>query len=308
MKLRILFTGATGVIGKRAIPLLRDAGHEVDAVYRSGQDLARLKRMGVNPVLVDLFDPEAIDEAVAGKDVVMHFATSIPSQAGIRKRSSWNTNDRLRTETTAMLVDAAIRHGVSRFVQESITFTYADGGSEWLDESAPIAPVWEVLESALDAERAVQRFDEGDGVGVVLRLARLYGPADTSGEYVEAIRARGVPMVGAGDNFVSSLHVDDAASAVLASLATHGGVFNVSDDEPLTAADNLEALVAAVGAPNPRRVPAGIAQLVAGKAVRMLTVSHRVSNTAFKEATGWEPSYPSAATGWARTFGQNLAA
>jgi nucleoside-diphosphate-sugar epimerase len=296
--MRIFFTGATGVVGRRAVPQLIRAGHQVTAVVRSDNDAAWATEIGAIPAAVDLFDRGAVSEAVSGHDGVIHFATAIPPQAKMTKRRSWRANDRLRTEATANLVDSALRHDAHTFVQESVTFSYADGSDRWLDEDSPIEPVWDSLDSALEAEREVGRFSTGSRRGVILRLSRLYGPGRTSAELMDAVAARKLPIVGTGDNLVSHLHVDDAASAIIAALDSPAGTYNVSDDEPVSSAEDLGLLASALAAPPPRRVPAWVAKALAGSAAGLLTVSHRVSNRRFRDVTGWAPVHPSVATGW----------
>jgi nucleoside-diphosphate-sugar epimerase len=214
------------------------------------------------------------------------------------KRQNWAMNDRLRSEATRHLVDAAMKREVERFIQQSVVFVYADGGEDWLDESSSIEPVWDVLDSALGAEAEVDRFRTHGGLGVVLRLARLYGPGAASHEYVESVRSRSLPIVGKGDNYVSSIHVFDAATALAAAIAAPDGTYNIGDDLPMRSGENLRALVAALGAPDPRRIPKWLAKLALRKAAEILTVSHRAKNDAFKSATGWQPGFPSAVEGW----------
>lgn len=107
-----------------------------------------------------------------------------------------------------------------------------------------------------------------------------------------------MPIVGRGDNFVSSLHVADAATALRASLYAPNGTYNIGDDTPMGSVDNLRCLVEALGAPNPRRIPKWVGTLAMRKAAKLLTISHRVCNESFKQATDWRPSFPSAADGW----------
>lgn len=301
--MRVLFTGATGVIGAKAVPLLVEQGHEVRGVARSEDNRIRLAEMGAEPVRADLFDRDSIDAATRDIDAVVHFATSIPPQAAMMRRSAWDMNDRLRTEATANLVDAAIRNGVSRFVQESVTFLYAEGGERWLDEDSAVEPVWGVLDSAVAAEAEVRRFTRSGGDGVALRLSRLYGPGRVSGEYVEAVRKRKMPHIGDGRNHVSNLHIDDAATAVAHALDVAAGTYNVTDDAPTRAGEALEGLAELLDAPTPRRIPASVARIALGRAVGLLTVSQRVSNERFKSAAGWAPSYPSQIDGWRELVG-----
>jgi len=301
--MKILFTGATGVIGRAAVPLLTAGGHDMTAVSRSDADRAWLRDVGAHPVPVDLFDPDSVLSATAGMDAVIHYATAIPPQAAMALRESWRMNDRLRSEATATLVDAAIANGVMLFVQQSITFIYADGADSWLDESAPIDPVWDVLDSAVAAEGHVARFSESGGTGVVLRMARMYGPDPASADYIAAVRAKEVPIIGNGDNYVSSVHSADVATAVLAGLTAPAGTYNVADDEPMSAAEVVDSLADQLGVARPSHVPEEDAREALKHLTGLLTVSQRVANNAFKEATGWNPRFASVREGWADVVG-----
>ncbi|MGI9616238.1 MAG: NAD-dependent epimerase/dehydratase family protein [Acidimicrobiales bacterium] len=296
--MKILFTGATGVVGRAAIPHLIAAGHIVDGLARSDEGRSWLTEVGARPAELDLFDEQAVDEAVAGADAVLHFATAIPPMGSMAKPSAWAMNDRLRSDAVRVLVDAAVRHGVDVFVQESISFTYADGGDEWLGEDATIDPASPMVRSALDAERHVDRFTAAGGRGVSLRIGHLYGPGRASAEYMEAVSARRLPVIGTGTNYVSSIHVHDAGTAVAAALSAPAGVYNVSDDQPVRAHEVVESLAAALGARRPRRIPRLMAKPVLRSVLPVMTVSQRVSAERFKTATGWTPRYPSVVDGW----------
>ena len=296
--MKVLFTGATGVVGRVAVPLLVAAGHDVAAVGRSDEGRNWLDRVGARPVDVDLFDEDEVGTATRGTDAVIHFATKIPSLALMVKVEPWAMNDELRDRATAILVDAARANGVGRFIQQSITFFYADGGSNWLDEAAPIDTSFTPLASAIRAEGHVERFRAGGGVGVSLRMARLYGPGEVSREYVEAVRMRDIPVVGRGANYVSSLHIVDAATALAAALDAPDGTYNVGDDEPVTSLVYISTLAELLSAPKPRRIPGAAVQLALGKASSLLRPSQRVSNRKFRETTGWAPARPTVIEGW----------
>jgi nucleoside-diphosphate-sugar epimerase len=296
---RVFLTGATGVIGRHAVPALLADGHVVVGAVRSDDAAAALAALGGEPLQVDLFEAPAVSAAVVGADALIHFATAIPPLAAMRDLSAWALNDRLRTEAARTLVDAALAAGVPTFVQQALTFVYADGGDAWLDEDAPVDPPWVVTESALVAEAEVERFAAAGGRGIVLRLGRLYGPGDASAELVGATAVRKLPVIGRGTNYVSSLHAADAGAAVAAALHAPAGTYNVVDDHPVTAKEHTTSLAAAIGAPRPRHVPRWLARGLGGDMVRMLIRSQRVSNRRFAEATGWSPSFPDVRAGWA---------
>lgn len=251
--MKVLFTGA---VGRVAVPLLVSAGHEVTAVSRSDEGQDWLQRVGARPAEIDLFDENEVDTATRSIDTVVHFATKIPPLAQMVEVEPWAMNDDLRDRVTGMLVDAAHANGVGRFIQQSITSFYADGGSEWLDESAPLDTSFTPLASAVEAERHVERFRNGGGAGISLRLARFYGPGEGSREYVEAMRMREIPIVGQGANYVSSLHIDDAATALAAAMDVPDGTYNVGDDEPVPSVVYIDTLAELLSAPKPSVSPA----------------------------------------------------
>lgn len=289
--------GATGVIGNELIPLLIAAGHDVTGVSRNQQARRHIDTTGAHPIEADLFDPAGLRTVLAGSEVVINLASSIPPLSKMDDRHAWDLNDRLRTEGAANLAEAATEVGAATFIQPSVTFIYSDGGDQWIDETFPLDPA-SVLESALDAEEATEQFTKRGGKGVVLRLARLYGPGRASAELIEMLRERGGVVIGDGSNYVSSLHVADAATAHLAALQVEAGIYNVADDQPATSLELTTAQTKAVGGPPPRGIPISLARTRLGETAGMLAVSQRISNLRFKEASGWVPAYPNAVEGW----------
>jgi nucleoside-diphosphate-sugar epimerase len=300
----VFLTGGTGAIGRPLVPRLITAGHSVRATVRSEEKAALVRQMGAEPVAVDLFDGDALAAAVDGSDAVLHFATSIPPVSKAMRASAWTANDRLRSETTALLVGAAERAGVGRVVAESITFTYRDSGAEWIDETTPLDVAGGLAASVVRLEELVTGFAAGGGAGVVLRFGLFYGPDTRLDEALRLARRRVSPVPGRRDAYVSSIHTDDAAAAVVAALDAPAGVFNVVDDEPVTRTDYVEAFARAFGLARLRGLPAWalkLGEVVADADVGILGRSQRVSNRRFREATGWVPAHPSVRTGWQAT-------
>ncbi|MCI0346357.1 MAG: DUF1731 domain-containing protein, partial [Chloroflexi bacterium] len=128
----------------------------------------------------------------------------------------------------------------------------------------------------------------------------FYGP-HTRGtdEMLKLARWRLSSSAGKPDAYVPSVHVDDVATAAAAALNAPTGVYNVSDDDPLTRREYLDAFAAAFGLHKLRIAPSWLIRLLAGKASRVLTASQRCRNARFRDATGWAPQYPSAREGWA---------
>jgi len=296
--MKIFVTGATGVVGRRVVPMLIAAGHQVTAIGRTAEKRAALEKAGAKAVDVSLFDRDALQKTLAGHDLVINLATHIPESAmAMLRRSAWRENDRIRAEGSRNLVDAALAAGVKRFIQESFAPVYPDRGDQWIEESTPIRPVRYNVTVA-DAEASLERFTRAGGIGIVLRFAAFYGPdARHLDEVLPIIRKGWVPMPSKPSSFISSISHDDAATAVVAALDARAGVYNITDDEPVTRREYFDSLAAAVGARPPRIPPAWISSIT-GSLGRMLARSLRISNRKFRAETGWTPKYRSVREGW----------
>lgn len=296
--MKILLTGATGVIGTRALPRLVDAGHDVTAVARTDEKAGLVQRLGGTPVRCNLFDAAAVKDAVDCHDAVVHLATHIPPMRKAARTASWATNDRLRADASRNLVDAATSTGATRFVQESICFPYEDRGADWVDESTARTSN-AIFASVFTAETNAAELADRGGATVVLRFAQLYS-ADSQhvSTFHSMARKRIPPLPGEPDSYAPFIHADDAAAAVVEAIEAPSGVYNVGDDEPLTRAEANSVIARAVGARPPFTVPSLLLKLAPEK-MDALMRSLRVSNERFRAATGWAPRYRSIREGWA---------
>ncbi|MBV8431681.1 MAG: NAD(P)-dependent oxidoreductase [Solirubrobacterales bacterium] len=191
--MRIFLAGASGVIGRRLVPLLVAQGHQVVGMTRSPEKIDRLRELGAEPIVCDVFDVSELEAAVAeaAPDLVMHQLTDLPNHAGeipaFRER-----NNRMRTEGTHNLISASRAAGVNRFIAQSIAWS-PPGGSEAVKEH----------------ERSVLDFG-----GVILRYGQLYGP----GTYFE-------------DELPEPprIHVDAAAQRTAELLDSPGGIVVITE-------------------------------------------------------------------------------
>jgi nucleoside-diphosphate-sugar epimerase len=301
--MNILVTGATGVIGRRAVPLLLAAGHGVTVTARSPERTARLAAQGARVVPVDIFDRDQLRQALAGQEAVINLATHIPAMdLRMLLPRAWRENDRLRRVAAARLAVAASEAGVRRFIQESFAPAYPDCGEHWIGEVVPLAPE-HYNRSVLDAERAALRFTARGGCGVVLRFGAFYGAdAEQTRTLVAALRRGWAPLPGRPEGFVSSLSHDDAAGAVVAALGASPGIYNVVDNEPLRRRDYFDSLAGLLGLPPPKIPPPWTRHLL-GSVGRLLARSQRISNRKLRRC-GWVPRYPSAREGWRATLAE----
>jgi nucleoside-diphosphate-sugar epimerase len=217
----VLVAGASGVVGQRLLPLLRQDGREVVATTRSPAKMEALRAQGATPVIVDVFDKAALAQVViaAKPDVVIHQLTDLPDvQDPAQGDAVAAANARLRREGTRNLMGAAQAAGVRRVVAQSIAWAYAPGDgarteSDLLDTAAEGARGVSVSGVAA-LEQAVLNTPGIDGV--VLRYGRFYGPGTWT-------------MTPSG---TSPLHVDAAAQvARLAVSRGEPGIYNVAEDD-----------------------------------------------------------------------------
>ncbi|HEY1905960.1 MAG TPA: NAD(P)H-binding protein [Myxococcaceae bacterium] len=293
---RILLTGATGVVGRRVLPLLVSAGHPVSAVSRTPEQAELLRAVGATPVSMDLFDPASVRAAVAGHGAVINLATHMPpSTVRMLFRRSWRENDRIRREGSANLAGAAASAGVGCFIQESFAPIHAEAGDRWIDEQWPVRPsVYN--RTALDAEASVERYARGGGTGVVLRFAWFYGPDPVLRTMLEGVRKGWGPLPGAPNAYWSSVSNEDAASAVVAALGAPGGIYEVCDDEPVTRKEFSEVCARVLGVPAPRPLPRWLTVL-GGGILELMSRSLRLSNAKLRASSGWSPRWRSVREG-----------
>jgi nucleoside-diphosphate-sugar epimerase len=298
--MKVFLTGATGVAGRLTVPALIAAGHDVRAVSRREEASEGIRRAGAEAVAVDLFDADAVAAAVVGSEAVVHLATNVPEASKAARPKGWEQHNRLRVDATRNLVAAARATGAQRFVKESITFMYRDAGDAWIDEDAPLLADLGLLAPTIEGERLALGFAADGGEATVLRFGLFYGGAGNRGtdENLKLARWRRSQIAGDPASYMSSIHCADVAGAVVAALRAPTGVFNVTDDEPLTRGEYLAAFGAAFGIKAPKPTPARLVKLFGGAAAEGLVASQRVRNRRFRDATGWAPTYADARVGW----------
>lgn len=295
--MKVFLAGATGVIGRRLVPLLVASGASVSAVARTSAKAAQLKKQGAVPVQVDLFDPAQVDKAVQGHDAVINVATKIPTGLKTILPSSFAENIRIRTEASQNIALAAINTRARTFIQESFAPVYPDRGDEWIDESVAIQPA-SYVRSVVDAESAAAEFTKSGGAGIVLRFSFFYGSdSPHTLQMVNSVKHGLSPAVGSPDGFISSLWIDDAASAVFAALTVPAGVYNITDNVPMRRREAFDLLAAELGVKPPRMLPRWAGRAM-GPVSQILGRSQRISNARFRQAANWVPKVPSLHEGW----------
>ncbi|MBO0773950.1 MAG: NAD(P)-dependent oxidoreductase [Actinobacteria bacterium] len=306
--MRVLVVGASGAIGARLIPQLRQRGHEVIGSSRSPGKAGRLRALGAEPIVVDALDAQAVREAVtaARPDAIIYQATAL-ADAGFGRNldRSFAPTNRLRTAGTDILLAAAREAGVHRFVAQSFApYRYAREGGPVKTEDDPLDP--SPPRTARQTNAAMTYLDQavtGAG-GIALRYGGFYGDPGSDG-LVKPVRKRQLPIVGDGGGISSFIHLEDAAAATVLALDLGGpAIYNIVDDEPAPMREWLPALASALGAKAPRRVPFWLARLIMGEGLVMMTESRGSANAKAKKELGWTLRYPSWRQGFTAVYGR----
>ncbi|WP_051191973.1 NAD-dependent epimerase/dehydratase family protein [Microbacterium luticocti] len=194
--MRVFVAGATGVIGRRLVPLLIAAGHEVAGLTRTPAHAEGLRAAGATPVVCDAFDADALTAAVVqlAPDVVVHELTDLPDDPA-RIDAFRERHARIRVEGTHNLVAAAAEAGATRLLAQSVAWPMAPGAAQ---------------DAVDELERAVLAAG-----GVVLRYGQFYGP----GTYHPDAAPDG-----------PAVHIDAAAQATVAALDEASGILEITDD------------------------------------------------------------------------------
>ena len=300
--MRVFVAGASGAVGRRLVPQLIDAGHEVVGTHNSTSSAALLERLGARPVKLDLLDARAVREAVleAEPEAIVHEATALANATWGRNCDKvFAATNELRTRGTDALLAAARAAGVHRFVAQSFaSYRYVREGGPVKSEDDPLDPTPPA--NARQSFAAMVHLDDAvaDADGIVLRYGLFYGARNDG--LIEPVHKRRYPIIGEGGGITSWIHLDDAAAATVLALEHDGpAIYNIVDDEPAPVREWLPVLAQALGARPPRRFPVWLARLVAGEAaVVMGTDARGASNARAKRELGWTPRYPS----WRRGF------
>jgi len=318
--MKIFVAGAAGVVGNRLVPLLVRNGYEVVAMTRSSRKADWARRVGAEHVAADGLDREAVLRAVeaAQPDAIIHQMSALTGSGNLKEFDrDFALTNRLRTEGTDHLLEAARDNGVRRFIVQSYgNWNYERAGSSPKSEADPLDPApaakqRETLAAIRYLEAAVT---EAPGIdGFALRYGNFYGPVTgfaPDGAIAAMVRKRQLPVVGNGQGVWSFIHVDDAAAATMAAITSDApGIYNICDDEPAPVGVWLPAYAKIIGAKPPMHVPAWLAHFLIGEVgVSMMTKIRGASNHKARAALGWQPHFARWRDGFRHDFRNATAA
>ncbi|MGY1680434.1 NAD-dependent epimerase/dehydratase family protein [Geodermatophilus sp. SYSU D01176] len=255
--MRVLVTGASGMLGRATATGLVERGDEVTVLQR------RPSGLPCREVLGDVADPAVVERAVRGQDAVLHLA------AKVDVTGRWAEYAHANVRGTRTVRDACRAAGVGRLVHVSSP-SVAHAGTALVGAGAgpadPLRARGHYARSKAVAELEALAADSPAPAVLAVRPHLVWGPGDTQlvGRIVARARAGRLPVIGSGAALIDTTYVDNAAAALIAAVdacgPVHGEALVVSNGEPRPVAEVLGRLCRAAGVAGPRgRVPFGAA-------------------------------------------------
>lgn len=248
--MKVLVTGASGLLGRSTATLLTQRGDEVTVVQR------RSSGIDCREVLGDVADADVVRRAAKGQDAVLHLAAKVDVLGPLA--------DYVRTnvEGTRSVIDACRTQGVGRLVQVSSP-SVAHGGrplcGALAEPADPGAARGHYARTKAQSELLALAADSPDLAVLAVRPHLVWGPGDTQlvARLVSRARSRRLVVLGTGAALIDTTYVADAADALVAAVdacgpGAHGEPLVVSGGEPRTVLEILDRVCRAAGQPPPR--------------------------------------------------------
>src|SRR5215467_5936097 len=255
--MKVLITGATGLLGGHLIRELRERGEDICALVLPVENADRLLKQGVEVVRGDVTDASTLGPAVKDIDIIFHLA----GMMGV-----WRPLVEYRLVNVAgseNLYRAAQAAGVRRFVHTSSHTVYGLGYGRFMTENDELRPDPDPYSlTKAEGDRLIRRLMlNSDVETVILRPGTFFGPGDRLhfGRIAQRMKNGKGVILGRGDNALPFCYVTDVVQGFL--LAAYhekapGNVYNISNDHPLSQQEIFTAIADDVGGKRPaRRLP-----------------------------------------------------
>jgi len=245
----VLVTGGGGFLGGAIVGMMLEKGARVRSFSR--RFYPRLDALGVEQVLGDIRDRNAVSTACEGIDVVFHAAAKAGGWGNLKDYFDINVTG------TENIIAACRHHRVSRLIYTSSPSVVFDRKDKiGIDESAPYASTFQTHYPATKAraEQAIRKAGQEGLPTISLRPHLIWGPGDN--HLVPRIlkRAKRLRRIGDGSNLVDTTYIDNAAFAhVLAARelkenhTLSGKVYFISQGEPVPLWEMVDDILRAAG-------------------------------------------------------------
>jgi len=250
--MEVLITGGNGLLGRHLIPALQDRGDTVRVFTLPGEDTTWLEERGVAVFRGDVRMPDTLTAPMNGAEGVLNLAGMMGLWLPMKDYRDVNVTG------TENVCRAALAAGVSRIVHISSWTVYGMDLGRPAREDFLLRPFQEPYAvSKAEGDLAVQRMIIDDDLpAVILRPATFFGPGDKLhfGRMADRVRAGKGLIVGRGDNALPFAYVTDIVQGILLALDTEhavGQAYNITNDQPMTQQQFLEAIAEEIGVGKP---------------------------------------------------------
>ncbi|MGV8965471.1 MAG: NAD-dependent epimerase/dehydratase family protein [Cellulomonas sp.] len=270
--MRVLVTGASGMLGRAVALRLQRDGHTVRTFQRHPAGVP-----DADEVLGSVTDPAAVARAVRGCDGVVHLAAKV-SFTGPEAEF-----DVVNVGGTRSVLAAARAAGSRRFVLVSSPSVAHAGTSITGAGAEPADPArarGAYARTKAQAELATLAADSPELRTIAVRPHIVWGPGDTQlvARVVDRARTGRLPLLGSGAALIDTTYVDNAADAIAAALVVAGAAFGqayvVTNGEPRPVRDLLAGICAAAGVPSPTWSVAPLLARAAGRLIEAVWAGH----------------------------------
>lgn len=251
--MKVLVTGAAGLLGSHVAELSLERGHVVRVMVRPNENVSWLAQRGVEVCQGDLTDRSFLEAAVDGIDYALHCAA---------RTGPWGNEseyERVNVYGPKLLVEVAMAAGVRRIVHVSSITVHGIDIHGTADEEAPLQGGTDPYsKTKVAGERVLQQLIRDKGAPVtIVRPGLIYGPRDSNsfGRFVRLIEKGKMVLFGSGNNHLPLIYVRDVAEGILlASEAEQavGRAYLLVNDDPVTQRDYFNAIAKELGVPPPR--------------------------------------------------------
>jgi nucleoside-diphosphate-sugar epimerase len=258
-------TGGSGFIGGALIRRLVAEGWDVHALVRSDASAQKVTALGAKAIAGDLADVPSMAVGAQYCEIAFHCAAHL---------GDWGTREefeRGNVQGTRNALAAARQAGLRRFVHVGTEAALLAGEPlVEVDERAPLRFDSPALYSSTKAraEEAVIEANHNGLETVVVRPRFVWGRGDTTllPLLTDAVRSGRFAWIGGGHHRTSTAHIDNTVHGLMLAgeRGAPGGVYFVTDGEPVVFRDFITRLLATQGVEPPTRsVPTRVARAVA---------------------------------------------
>ncbi len=253
MSKKVLVTGSTGFTGGHLAEELVNKGYKVRALSLPGQNMDKLKKLGVDIVIGDLTKKDTLKNAVDGVEIVFHIA-AVYREQNVPHQLFFDVN----VGGTKNLLEMSQDAGVKRFVHCSTVGVQGEIKDPPAPETAPYNAGDYYQQSKIEGEQAALKFfKENEIEGVVFRPVGIYGPGDTRFlKIFKFVKNGKFRMIGNGEVLYHLTFVKDLVQGIILcgeKKDAVGEVITLGGNEYVTLNEYIKILAEAVDVPVPKK-------------------------------------------------------